>query len=81
MKDELKFNWRVHRLLEELSDEKWHASIENAQVGVGTVDFCIDQGLIRTRRSNKKRHGDFESYSIHLHITASGKKALAAQIN
>ncbi len=45
-------------------------------IGVGTVNFCIEQGLVRTKKVDRKRKGDVESYRIALAITKRGRAVL-----
>jgi hypothetical protein len=66
-------NWRVKNLLRELVDGEWHDTIAAKGVGVGTVNLCIDQGFIDTKRLTVKRDGPLESYTISLRITKKGR--------
>jgi hypothetical protein len=70
-------NWRRKKFLRAISDGEWRVrnKLWNG-IGVGTVDACINQGLVRTKRIDRKRKGVVESYRIALRITRQGKAEL-----
>lgn len=72
-------SWRIKKLLKLLSDKQWHLTFPKG-IGTNTINLCMDQGLVRTRKVNKHRArllgGVIESYEIELHITSEGTKTL-----
>ena len=67
-------SWRVRRFLKEISDRKWYTRASKG-IGAGTVQFCIEHGFIKTKKINRKRKGDLESYEIAFKITLRGERA------
>jgi hypothetical protein len=70
-------HWRVGKFLDLISDGAWHTfDILPNGVGTKTVDACIERGLVRTKRVDRKRRGNIETYRIALRITRKGKMEL-----
>ena len=70
-------NWRIRKLLGFLADGKWHREVLLGGVGIGTVELCIDQGLVATKRYNVRRRPDgLENFCVALRITPLGRKVL-----
>ena len=67
----------TQKLLQILSDGEWHTYDRLPKgVGVYTVRFCIDQGLVQTKMVDRKRAGDLEYFRTALRITRLGRKVL-----
>lgn len=72
--------WRTQKLLRRLADGKWHRKILTQGVGIGTVEFCIDQGLARTKRYNRRQAKGcppgIGAFCIAVRITRLGRRIL-----
>ena len=67
----------TQKLLQILLDGEWHTFDRLPRgVGVYTVRFCIDQGLVRTKRIVLRREGDLEYFLTALRVTPLGRKVL-----
>ena len=70
-------NWHVKRLLQYLADGEWHVFEKLPKgIGVGTVEFCIERGFVRTKMVDRKRKGNIESYQTALRISHGGENIL-----
>ena len=67
--------WRSKQFLKSLLDNAWHLKAPD-NIGVGTVEMCIDQGFIITKRVERQKKNSIESYCIAFRITRLGKAAL-----
>lgn len=72
-------NKRTKKLLEFLSDALWHLDLPR-DVGVNTVNACIMEGFVKTRRIYSIKTRSFQEYRIAIHITALGAKELKKHI-
>lgn len=65
------------RFLRILLDGEWHTFDKLPRgVGVSTVRRCIEQGFVRTKKVDRKRIGDLETYRTSLRITKLGRVSL-----
>lgn len=64
-------------LLRCLLDGNWHVYEKLPKgVGVSTVESCMSSGFVKTKKLNRSRSGDLESYRIAICITRRGRAAL-----
>lgn len=64
------------RFLEFLSDNQWHLKTY-PELGVGTIEACVDLGLVQ-----QKHHEDFPDggFSVQHKITPVGKEVLETRV-
>ena len=75
-------NLSAKKFLRGLLDGKWHVYEKMPKgVGICTVESCIDSGFVQTKKVDRSRSGELESYRIALRITRRGRAALKAEFN
>ena len=75
-------NRRVKKFLSNILDGEWHVFEKLPRdIGVITVESCIEQGFVITKMVDRKRKGNVESYRTALRITNKGKDALKKDHN
>ena len=65
----------ARKLLEALTDGKWHARIPDG-VGAWTVEACFDLGLVARKLTSVEKTGENPRSAATFKITTSGRKAL-----
>ena len=67
-------NRRVKKFLRYLLKREW-CVFEKLPKGIGvrTVEFCISRGFVKTKKVDRKRRGNLDSYRVALRITLLGK--------